>query len=296
MKAAPFDYMRATSIDEACRALAEAGEDARIIAGGQTLVPLMAMRMARPTLLVDITGIAELSGIDIDGDGDGDELVIKACTRQADGLASDIVRQSCPLLAEALSHVGHTQTRNRGTVGGSLCNADPSAEIPLIVCTLDAIMVARSPNGERRIAADAFFDFAMTTALEPDECLTEIRFPSWRGPGTGHGVHEVSIRDSDFALAAAASQATLDGSGNCTRIHVAIGGASPTPMRLGPVEQALTGGDLSDGAISDACAAILDLVEPQSDVHADAEYRRRVARVMAIRAIASARDAAGATR
>jgi len=292
MKAVPFDYMRATSIDEACRALAEAGEDARIIAGGQTLVPLMAMRMARPTLLIDINRIAELSGIEIDGD----ELVIKACTRQADTLASDIVRESCPLLAEALSHVGHTQTRNRGTVGGSLCNADPSAEIPLIVCTLDAIMIARNTGGERRIAANEFFDFAMTTALEPDECLTEIRFPFWREANTGHGFHEVSIRDSDFALAAAASQATLDGSGHCTRLHIAIGGASPTPMRLTPVEQALMGTGLSATEISDACAAILGLVEPQSDVHADAEYRRRVARVMAERAIASARDAAGANR
>ena len=292
MKAAPFDYMRATSIDEACQALADAGEDARIIAGGQTLVPLMAMRMARPTLLIDINGIAELSGIDIEGDA----LVIKACTTQADALASDIVRDTCPLLADALSHVGHTQTRNRGTIGGSLCNADPSAEIPLIVCTLDAIMVARTSNGERRIAADAFFDFAMTTALEPNECLTEIRFPLWQEPMTGHGFHEVSIRDSDFALAAAASQATLDSSGNCTRLQIAIGGASPTQMRLAPVEQVLIGSDLSDGAISEACAAILDLVEPQSDVHADAEYRRRVARVMAERAIASARDTAGAAR
>jgi CO/xanthine dehydrogenase FAD-binding subunit len=175
-------------------------------------------------------------------------------------------------------------------------SATPSAEIPLIVCTLDAIMIARNTGGERRIAANEFFDFAMTTALEPDECLTEIRFPFWREANTGHGFHEVSIRDSDFALAAAASQATLDGSGHCTRLHIAIGGASPTPMRLTPVEQALMGTGLSDTEISDACAAILGLVEPQSDVHADAEYRRRVARVMAERAIASARDAAGANR
>lgn len=288
MKAAPFDYMRVASIDETCKALAEAGDDARLIAGGQTLVPLMAMRMARPSLLIDINGIEELTGIAVEGD----ELVIKACTRQADTLASDIVREACPLLADALSHVGHTQTRNRGTVGGSLCNADPSAEIPLIARTLDATMTARSAAGERRIAAADFFDFAMTTSLEPQECLTEVRFPIWRDPDTGHGFHEVSIRDSDFALAAAAAQATLDAAGNCTRLNVAIGGASPTAMRLGPVEAALTGTDLSDDAIKDACAAIADLVEPQGDVHADADYRRRVVRVMAIRAITSARDGA----
>ncbi len=288
MKAAPFDYMRAASIDEACRALAEAGDDARLIAGGQTLVPLMAMRMARPSLLIDINGIAELSGISVDGD----HLLIKACTRQADALASDIVRDACPLLTDALSHVGHTQTRNRGTVGGSLCNADPSAEIPLVARTLDAVMTARSAAGERTIAAADFFDFAMTTALEPNECLTEIRFPIWRDAATGYGFHEVSIRDSDFALAAAAAQATLDPSGTCVRLNVAIGGASPTPTRLGPVEDALTGTDLSDNAIEAACAGIAALVEPQGDVHADADYRRRVVRVMAIRAIASARNGA----
>lgn len=292
MKAAPFDYLRATSIEEACQALADAGEDAKIIAGGQTMVPLMVMRMARPSLLVDINGIAELKGIAIDGD----ELVIKAGTCQADAVASDIVQDACPLLAEALTHVGHTQTRNRGTVGGSLCNADPSAEIPLIVCTLAAVMVARSVRGERRIAADAFFESAMATTLQPDECLTEIRFPVHRGAGTGHGFHEVSIRDSDYALAAAAAQATLDGAGNCTALHLATAGASPTALRLKPVEQTLVGSDLSDAAISAACEAILDLVEPQSDVHADAEYRRRVVRVMAERAIASARDRAGASR
>lgn len=290
MKAAPFDYLRATSIEEACQALADAGDDARIIAGGQTMVPLMVMRMARPSLLIDINGIAELNGISVEGD----ELVIKAGTRQTDALESDILQEACPLLAEALTHVGHTQTRNRGTVGGSLCNADPSAEIPLIVCTLDAVMAARRVGSERRIAADAFFESAMATTLQPDECLTEIRFPIHRGPNTGHGFHEVSIRDSDYALAAAAAQATLDGAGKCTALNLAISGASPTPLRLKPVEQALIGSDLSDAAISAACEAILGLVDPQSDVHADAEYRRRVARVMAERAIGSARDTAGA--
>jgi len=290
MKAAPFDYFHATSLEEACQALSDAGDDARIIAGGQTMVPLMVMRMARPSLLVDINGIAELNGIAVEGD----ELVIKACTRQTDALESEIVQGACPLLAEALTHVGHTQTRNRGTVGGSLCNADPSAEIPLIVCTLDAVMLARSIGGERRIAAEAFFESAMATTLQPDECLTELRFPIQRSPGTGHGFHEVSIRDSDYALAAAAAQTTLDDAGNCTGLHLAISGATPTPLRLKPVEQALVGSDLSDAAINQACEAILDLVDPQDDVHADAEYRRRVARVMAERAIASARDTAGA--
>lgn len=286
MKAAPFDYMRAASIDEACRALVDGGGEARIIAGGQTLVPLMAMRLARPTLLIDINGIAEMSGIAVDGDC----LIIGAGTRQADALASAIVKSHIPVLAEALSHVGHDQTRNRGTVGGSLCNADPAAELPLVAQLLEAEMVARSVTGQRSIPASAFFDSAMATALEPEECLTEIRFPIWPADRTGHGFHEVSIRDSDFALAAAAAQISLDAGGTCHRLHVALGGASPVPTRLTEVEAALTGTTLDDVTIKSETERVVDLIEPQGDVHADAAYRRRVARVMVERAILSARD------
>lgn len=286
MKAAPFDYMRATSIDEACRALADGGGEARIIAGGQTLVPLMAMRLARPTLLIDINGIDALSGIAVDGDC----LIIGAGTRQADALKSSIVRGHIPVLAEALSHVGHDQTRNRGTVGGSLCNADPAAELPLIARLLEAEMVARTVSGERTIPASAFFDSAMTTALKPHECLTEIRFPIWPAERTGHGFHEVSIRDSDFALVAAAAQISLDAGGTCHRLHVALGGASPVPVRLTEVESALTGTTLDDATISAETARVASLVEPQGDIHADADYRRRVARIMVERAILSARE------
>ena len=290
MKAAPFDYMRAASIDEACRALADSDGEARIIAGGQTLVPLMAMRLARPALLIDINGIDEMSGIAVDGD----HLIIGAGTRQAVVLASAIVKSHIPVLAEALSHVGHDQTRNRGTIGGSLCNADPSAELPLIARLLDAEMIARTTRGERAIGAAAFFDSAMTTALEPDECLTEIRFPIWPAVRTGHGFHEVSIRDSDFALAAAAAQISLDAGGTCHRLHVALGGASPVPMRLSEVETALTGTTLEGATITAETARVMDLADPQGDVHADAGYCRRVARVMVERAILSARDNAKA--
>lgn len=288
MKAAPFDYRRVTSIDEACRALAEGGEDARLIAGGQTLVPLMAMRLARPALLIDINGIAELSGIRVDGD----HLVIGAGTRQAEALASPIVAERLPLLAEALSHVGHGQTRNRGTIGGSLANADPAAELPLIATLLEATMVARSVDGSRAVAAADFFQSAMATALRADECLTEIRFPLWADATTGHGFHEVSIRDSDFALSSAAVQLSLNESGVCTRIHIAIGGASPAPMRLGAIEAVLSGTALDDEVIQAATEGIPDMLDPQGDVHADAAYRRRVARVMARRAVRTARDRA----
>ena len=288
MKAAPFDYRRATSIDEACRALADGGDDARLIAGGQTLVPLMAMRLARPTLLIDINGIAEMSGIAVDGNW----LIIGAGTRQAEALDSYIVKSHIPLLTDALSHVGHDQTRNRGTIGGSLANADPAAELPLIARLVDAEMIAQSVDGTRTLVAAEFFESAMATALAPNECLTEVRFPIWQEQRTGYGFHEVSIRDSDFALAAAAVQLALDDHGACTRLHIAIGGASPAPMRLSEVEAALTGTTLEDGTIHAETARIVDLVDPQGDIHADAAYRRRVVRIMTERALLSARDRA----
>jgi CO/xanthine dehydrogenase FAD-binding subunit len=288
MKAANFDYVRVASINEACQALADGGEDARIIAGGQTMIPLMAMRLARPSLLIDINDVSELAGITVAGD----HLIIRAGTRQADTLASEVVKSQLPLLADALSHVGHTQTRNRGTIGGSLVNADPSAEIPLIAQTLDATIVAQSTRGQRTIAAGDFFDSAMATTLAPDECLVEARFPIWPSENTGFGFHEVSIRNSDYALAAAAAQTTLDENGNCLRLSIAICGASPAPLRLINVEQALTGSELSDNMIKAACANIDDLIDPQSDVHADAAYRGRVAKVVAARAIGDARDRA----
>jgi CO/xanthine dehydrogenase FAD-binding subunit len=288
MKAASFDYVRANSLAEACKALADAAPDGRIIAGGQTLVPLMAMRLARPAVLVDVNSVAELAGIAVKGD----RLVIKACTRQADALASAEVRDNVPLLAEALSHVGHAQTRNRGTVGGSLANADPSAEIPLIVRTLDAEIVAASTTGTRSIAADGYFEAAMMTALAPEECLVEVRFPVWPMRRCGWGFEEISIRRSDFAIVAVAAQVELDAGGACVRIHVGIGGAAPAPLRAGPVEAALAGTALDDAAVRAACAQIAGLVDPDSDVHATADYRRRVATKLAARTIIAARDRA----
>jgi CO/xanthine dehydrogenase FAD-binding subunit len=287
MKAARFDYVRAQSVDDACRALSGAGGEGRIIAGGQTLVPLMAMRMARPSLLVDINGIDALSGIE----DDGAAIAIGAGTRQADALASAIVRDRLPLLAKALCHVGHQQTRNRGTVGGSIANADPSAEIPLVAVTLDAELVARNIAGERRIPAGDFFEAAMMTALAPDDCLVEARFPVWIGGGRiGAAFEEVNVRSSDFAIAAAAVRVELDRDGKCARIHIGIGGAAPAPVRAEAAETALVGTMLEDEAVADAAAGIAAILDPDSDVHADADYRRRIACVLARRAILAARD------
>src|SRR5258706_403341 len=204
MKAAEFDYVRATSIDEVCDLLDDSGEH-KIIAGGQTLVPLMAMRLARPTLLIDIADIEALRFIRVDGDA----LCIGAATRQVDAERSALVRERLPLLSAALRWVGHPQTRNRGTIGGSIAAADPSAEIPLVAVTLEAQAIARSKTGDSALALADFFRGPMMTALAPDQCLTEIRFPLWSGQ-FGCGFHEVSARASDFALVAAAAQVTLD--------------------------------------------------------------------------------------
>ncbi|MGH7087331.1 MAG: FAD binding domain-containing protein, partial [Stellaceae bacterium] len=221
MKAVDFDYERAESVAAVCRRLADRAGEAKLIAGGQTLVPLLAMRLARPRLLIDINFIAELKGIRA---ADG-VVAIGAGTRQAAALSDETVRRRLPLLAKALSHVGHVQTRNRGTVGGSLANADPAAEIGLACLALGAELEVHSVRGERRIAIGDFFRGAMETALEPDECLCQIRLPAApEAAGIGTGFQELSVRQSDFALAAAAVQLELDG-GRCARVAIAIGGA-----------------------------------------------------------------------
>ena len=295
MKAAEFDYLRAASLAEACEALKATGDDSenKIIAGGQTLVPLMAMRLARPTLLIDINEIDNLKGINAEWDA----VVIRAGTRQRDAERSDVVRDKLPLLARALPFIGHWQTRNRGTIGGSLACADPSAEIPLVAMTLDAKMVANSADRrERVISAADFFEAAMMTSLAEDECLVEARFPIWSDVGAagavGTGFHEVSSRKSDFAVASAAAQIALDGDGVCRRIAVAVGGVAPSPTRLDEIEAALLGARLDDDMISQATSAIGDMIDPDDDLHGTADYRRRVAGVLAARAIRDARDSA----
>ena len=287
MKAAEFDYIRAASVDEVCQALdtIDGDAEAKIIAGGQTLVPLMAMRMARPSLLVDINDIDALQGISVDSD----HVVVGAGTRQRHAELSPEVAGRLPLLAKALKFVGHQQTRNRGTVGGSIVHGDPSAEIPLVALTLDATLHASSTSGDADIAVDGFFESAMVTALAPNQCLTEVRFPLWNGGGAiGTGFHEVSSRQSDFAVVAAAAQIQAAPDGTCLRAAISVGGAAPTPVRLAAVEQALEGAALDDATISSAAAHVDAAIDPDSDLHASADYRRRVARVLVERAIGDA--------
>lgn len=293
MKAVDFDYRRAATVHEACQLLADANGEGKIIAGGQTLVPLLVMRLARPALLIDINPIEALQGVETANDW----LAIRACTRQADALASALVRQNAPLLGKALRFVGHPQTRNRGTIGGSLANADPAAEIGLVAVTLGCEVVAQSAAAKRTISIGSFFTGPLTTALQPDECVTVVRFPI-RSPTerVGAGFQEVSIRRSDFALVAAAAELVLDTEGVCRRASIGIGGAGPVPLRIVPAGERLVGTRLEDGDVADAAAIVRARIEPQADLHASADYRRRVAGELARRAIAEARQEALAGR
>lgn len=288
MKAAEFDYARPATVEEACRLLDGAAGDGKIIAGGQTLVPLLAMRLARPTLVIDINRIADLHGI-----AANDSVVtIKAATRQADVLADAAVHQRLPLLTKGLRLVGHPQTRNRGTIGGSLANADPAAEICLVARTLDAELTAQSTKAARQIAMRDFCAGAMTTALTAEECLTAIRFPVWADKRVGTGFTEMSIRQSDFALVAASCQLALDKDGVCCQLTLGIGGAEASPVRATAAETRLVGTKLEASDVEAAIDMLQQALAPLSDMHASADYRRRVAGALAARVIAEARDEA----
>jgi len=288
MKAAAFDYVRARSVDEICKLLADAGDEERkIIAGGQTLVPLMAMRMARPDMLIDINDVTELAGIQ----DRGDYISFGAGTRQRAIERSDVVSDRLPLMAKAVRNVGHVQTRNRGTIGGSIVHGDPSAEIPLAALALDATMVLRDLSGETEMPIDGFFEAAMVTNIEPQQLLTEIRIPVWQGARIGTDFHETASRQGDFAIVAAAAQIELSEIGAISRAAVTVGGAAPSPVKLRALETALV------GVSPDGIDALMNLVDqnidPDTDVHATAAYRQRVARSLVSRALADAVGEAG---
>jgi len=282
MKAAPFEYTRAADVDEACAWLA-ADDGARLIAGGQTLVPMMAMRLARPTRLIDINRIAALSYIRADKDG----IAIGATTRQCAVERDQLVAAKVPLLARAIPHIGHAATRARGTIGGSLANADPAAEISLVAVTLDATLSYRAGGKTTDIPARGFHVGAMVTSLPEGACLTAVRFPVWQGK-IGTGFHEVNARSSDFAFVSAAAQVELGADNKCRRIAIGVGAATDHPIRLESAERQLTGTALDPKAVRAAIEAALTDIEALDDLHATAAYRRRVAAVLAARAVADA--------
>jgi CO/xanthine dehydrogenase FAD-binding subunit len=288
MKAAAFDYVRAASVDEACALLAQHGPDARLIAGGQSLVPMMAMRLVRPTMLVDIQRIAALHEWRVEQNF----LCIGGCVRQKVIEREANICDAVPLLRKAIRWIGHVQTRNRGTVGGSLAHADPSAELPLVAATLDAQLIVRSSRGERTIASEAFFTGPMCTALRADECLVEIRLPIWPNRRLGTTFEEVAIRHGDFALVSAAAQVALDTHGMCERMAIGIGGAAPSPIAFPDLVSQYTGRRLDDAAIQAIAGTIAKRLDPMSDLHASAAYRRHLAHTLALRTLRAAHDEA----
>jgi aerobic carbon-monoxide dehydrogenase medium subunit len=271
MKPAPFDYVAPESVDAAVDQLARAAGDAAILAGGQTLMPLLALRMATPTVVVDINRIAGLAGVSrIDGG-----TRIGALTRQAAILADPIVAAFAPGLKEVTSYVGHHQTRNRGTIGGSISLADPAAEYPATALALGAQIEARSPAGSRRIEADDFFLGAYTTALEADEMVTALHFPDWPA-GTLSVVREVALRPGDFALVGLVCALAID-AGKVTRAGIAWLAMGPGPVRSRLAEQALVGQDVDRLDLRAAAELAVSETDPMDDGHATAAYRRTVA-------------------
>lgn len=289
MKPAPFEYVRAETAAHACEVLA-ADENARIIAGGQTLVPMLAMRLARPSKLIDI---ARLKDLDYIRDAEA-AVEIGAVTRQVSVERSALIDEKLPLLARAIRWVGHPPTRARGTVGGSLANADPAAEISLVAVTLGATLRFRDPDGEDEAPAQDFFIGPMITVLPAGGCLTGVSFPVWQDQRVGTGFEEINARSSDFAFVSAAAQAAIDTDGKCTRLALGIGGLGDYPVAFPEIGEALKGSVPKSAAIRDAVRAAIADIEPLADLHASAEYRQRVAVTLAGRAIENAlRDAEG---
>lgn len=287
MKPAPFEYLEPASLREALEALA-ANEDSKALAGGQSLVPLLNFRLARPELLVDLNGLGELAYLRRE---DG-VLRIGAMTRQSTLERSSLVAREWPLLHRALEFVAHPQIRNRGTVGGSVAHADPAAELPIAFTTLDARFRAVSLRGERWIDARDFFVNQLTSSLEPDELLVEIAVEPLAARG-GSAFVEYARRHGDFALGGCAAQLTFDGEDNVTSAALTLLGAAPTPHRAAAAEQILVGRRVDvESATAAADAAIAD-ISPTGDIHGSSDYRRDLIRSLVRRAvIAAGEDAA----
>lgn len=276
MKAAPFEYSRPRTLDETLSLLA--GDDVQPIAGGQSLVPLLALRLAAPKRLVDISRLQELRGVEI-----GPENIrIGAMTRWCDVLADPRLQQH-PLLIEAVRHTAHYQIRNRGTVGGSCCHADPAAEMPAIAVTCEAEFEVISRRGRRVIPAAEFFISVFTTALEPDELLISIRMPAWR-PARRHGFEELARRRGDFAIAGCALFWDEEG-GCCRDPHVGVFGVAQTPLRVPEVESVLMDQPITDTIIAKAARKLQEVTAPPTDLHASSAYRSALLGVLLERAL-----------
>ncbi|MFI0968227.1 FAD binding domain-containing protein [Streptomyces sp. NPDC021080] len=286
MKPAPFDYIAPRSVTDVVALLADEDREAKVVAGGQSLIPMLNMRLARPELLVDITRVPELDRLYVDTAGD---LHIGAAVRQARAAADPGVRRGWPLLAAAVEHIGHPQIRNRGTVCGSLVHHDPAAELPAAALALDARFVVTGPCGTRTVGAEDFFVATFQTAVEPDELLTEIVLPA--RDGHGWAFEELARRHGDFATVGVAVRLDLASGASTVRgARVVFCGAGATPVQLSAAEAALTGTDCGEAALDAAAHAVLTHLTPPDDVHATAVYRREAAAHLFVRAVTAARE------
>jgi carbon-monoxide dehydrogenase medium subunit len=282
MKPAAFDYIAATSVDMAVAALAAAGSEAKIIAGGQSLMPMLNFRLIRPSVLVDINGIADLAYIEEAGSG----IRVGALARHYQLETSAVIARHFPVLSCAMTHVAHLAIRNRGTIGGSLSHADPAAELPMLALLLDASLHIASASGTRTIAARDFFLDALTVDLASTDILTEIVLPKLP-PRTGWGFAEVARRHGDFALVAVAATLTVS-DGAIGQARIALTGVGPTPLRAAAAEALLCGHALEASLTGRAIDAVRAGIAPETDLHASSDYRRHLAGVLAGRALAAA--------
>ncbi len=290
MKPAAFQYHRPDNADEALALLAEHGYDAKLLAGGQSLVPAMNFRLAQPAVLIDLNRIRPLDYV---AHGNGG-LRIGAMTRQAAAERHPLVAAHAPLLAETLPFVAHAQIRNRGTIGGSIAHADPAGEVGAVMLALSATLYLRGPNGTRAVAASDFFTGLFGTALEADEMLTEVEIPT-APPRTGWAFDEISRRHGDYALAGMAAAVEVDEDGRCTAARIALLGVGDAPLLAREAAAALIGQLPADDAVRAAAdAASQRDVDPPGDIHASAEYRRHLTNVLVRRVLPRAFARAGA--
>jgi carbon-monoxide dehydrogenase medium subunit len=288
MKPPPFEYVAPRNTDEAVALLAQYGDRAKVLAGGQSLVPLLNFRLAQPEMLVDVNRIAELAYVrSIDSN-----VAIGALTRQHTLERDDAIRARLPIVAEACRLIGHLPIRHRGTVGGSLAHADPASELPAVMVALEAEMTASRKGSRRVLPADQFFTGIFSTALAPDELLTDIRVPNLP-PRTGSAFVEIARRAGDFALVGAAVLITLDADGRVTRARLALCGAGPTPVRAREAERVLVGERPDGRALDDAIEKMAAATDPPGDIHASAAFRKKLARHVGRQAIELAVSRAG---
>jgi carbon-monoxide dehydrogenase medium subunit len=284
MKLPPVEYEAPTTVADAIDLLGEHEEEASVLAGGQSLIPLLALRLARPAVLIDINGIDELSGIS----ATNGSVAIGAMTREYMAEESETVAGAAPLLAAALPFIGHEAIRNRGTVGGSLAHADPAAELPAVARALDAEFVVRGPSGERVVPAAQWFEGYLTTSRRPDELLLQVRFPA-AAKGTGVSFQEVARRHGDFAIVGLAVSLVLSG-GVISDARLAFAGLSYVPARATAAEDLLTGERPSAELFDEAARRATGDIDPPADLHGSPEYRKTVAAALVRRGLRAAAD------